>query len=57
MNERGCDVSCRNRLYWLRAAVIALNNAERHYTSFALVLATAVMCIAILERYPAPTIH
>jgi hypothetical protein len=38
-------------LYELRTAVIALNNAERYYTSFTLVLASAVMCIAILTRY------
>jgi hypothetical protein len=37
-------------LYVLRTAVIALNTAERYYTSFSLVLASAVMCIAILSR-------
>ena len=38
-------------LYYLRTLVIALNNSERHYTSFALVLTVAVVCIAILEHY------
>ncbi len=38
-------------LYYLRTAVVALNSAERYYTAFALVLASAVMCISILERY------
>lgn len=37
-------------LYLLRTAVIALNHAERYYTAFALVLACAVMCLAILSR-------
>lgn len=37
-------------LYLLRTAVIALNNAERYHTAFALVLACAVMCLAILSR-------
>ena len=37
-------------LYELRAAVIALTNAERYYTAFMLVLASAVMCIAVLSR-------
>jgi hypothetical protein len=37
-------------LFELRAAVIALNNAERYYTSVTLVLASAVLCIAVLSR-------
>jgi hypothetical protein len=37
-------------LYELRTAVIALNNTERYYTAFALVLASAVLCIAVLSR-------
>ncbi len=37
-------------LFYLRMAVIALNSAERYYTAFALVLAVAVVCIAILEH-------
>lgn len=40
-------------LYYLRMTVIALNNAERHYTAFALVLTVAIVCIAILEHYSA----
>jgi FlaA1/EpsC-like NDP-sugar epimerase len=40
-------------LYYLRTTVIALNNAERYYTAFALVLTVAVVCLAILERYSA----
>ena len=38
-------------LYYLRTTVVALNTAERYYTAFALVLAVAVTCITILERY------
>ena len=38
-------------LYYLRTAVVALNSAERYYTACALVLASAVMCLSILERY------
>jgi hypothetical protein len=38
-------------LYESRTAVIALNNAEKHYTAFALVAASVVMCIAILARH------
>jgi hypothetical protein len=38
-------------LYYLRTTVVALNNAERYYTAFSLVLAVAVVCIAILEHY------
>jgi hypothetical protein len=38
-------------LYCLRAVVIWLNNSERYFTSFALVLTCAVVCMAILERY------
>jgi hypothetical protein len=38
-------------VYYLRSAVIALNSAERYYTEFALVVASAVMSISILERY------
>jgi hypothetical protein len=38
-------------LYYLRTMVVALNNAERYYTPFALVLSVAVVCITILERY------
>jgi hypothetical protein len=30
--------------------VVALNNSERYYTAFTLVLATAVVCIAVLSR-------
>ena len=37
-------------LFELRAAVIALNNAERYYTAFTLVLASAVVCLAVLSR-------
>ena len=37
-------------LFYLRMAVIALNNAERYYTAFALVLAVTVVCLAILEH-------
>ena len=37
-------------LYELRTAVVALNNAERYYTAFALVLAVALVCIAVLSR-------
>ncbi len=37
-------------LYELRAAVIALNNTERYYTAFTLVLASAFLCIAVLSR-------
>jgi hypothetical protein len=37
-------------LYELRTAVVALNNSERYYTAFTLVLATAVVCIAVLSR-------
>ncbi len=37
-------------LFYLRMMVLALNNAERYYTAFTLVLATAVVCIAILEQ-------
>jgi hypothetical protein len=40
-------------LYYLRTMVVALNNAERYYTAFALVLTVAVVCIATLERYSA----
>jgi hypothetical protein len=43
-------------LYYLRTAVIALNEAERYYTSFTLVLCVAFVCIAILEHYGAPSI-
>jgi hypothetical protein len=43
-------------LYYLRTAVIALNDAERYYTSFTLVLSVAVVCIAILEQYGAPSL-
>jgi hypothetical protein len=38
-------------LYCLRAVVIWLNNSERYFTSFAFVLTSAVVCMAILERY------
>ena len=37
-------------LFELRTAVIALNNAERYYTAFTLVLASAVVCLAVLSR-------
>jgi hypothetical protein len=37
-------------LYFLRLAVIGLNNAERYYTAFVLVLVSATVCIAILMR-------
>jgi len=37
-------------LYELRTEVVALNNSERYYTAFTLVLATAVVCIAVLSR-------
>jgi hypothetical protein len=37
-------------LYYLRTTVVALNNAERYYTAFALVLSVAVVCMAILEH-------
>jgi hypothetical protein len=37
-------------LYELRAAIIALNNAERYYTAFSLVLASAFPCIAVFSR-------
>ena len=37
-------------LFELRAAVVALNNTERYYTAFTLVLASAVLCIAVLSR-------
>jgi hypothetical protein len=37
-------------LYELRTAVVALNSAERYYTAFTLVLATAAVCIAVLSR-------
>jgi hypothetical protein len=43
-------------LYYLRTAVIALNVAEHYYTSFTLVLSVAVVCIAILEHYGAPSL-
>jgi hypothetical protein len=43
-------------LFYLRMMVIALNNAERYYTSFTLVLSVAVVCIAILEHYGAPSL-
>jgi hypothetical protein len=41
-------------LYYLRTTVVALNNAERYYTAFALVLTAAVVCMAILEHYRTP---
>ena len=37
-------------LYFLRLAVVGLNNAEHYYTAFVLVLASATVCIAILMR-------
>jgi hypothetical protein len=37
-------------LFELRTAVVALNNADRYYTAFTLVLASAVMCLAVLSR-------
>ncbi len=37
--------------FYLRIAVLALNNGERYYASFTLVLSVAVMCIAILELW------
>jgi hypothetical protein len=40
-------------LYYLRTTVVALNNAERYYTSFGLVLTVAMVCIVILEHYRA----
>jgi hypothetical protein len=40
-------------LFYLRMAVLALNNAERYYTAFTLVLATAVVCIMILGEHGA----
>jgi len=43
-------------LFYLRMAVLALNSAERYYTAFTLVLSVAVMCIAILELYGAPSL-
>ncbi len=43
-------------LFYLRTAVLALNSAERYYTAFTLVLSVAVMCIAILEHYGAPSL-
>jgi hypothetical protein len=43
-------------LFYLRTIVIALNNAERYYISFTLVLSVAVVCIAILEHYGAPSL-
>jgi hypothetical protein len=43
-------------LYYLRTIVIALNNAEHYYISFTLVLCVAVVCIAILEHYGAPSV-
>jgi hypothetical protein len=57
----GCDgISGSNRaggdLFYLRMAVLALNSAERYYTAFTLVLSVAVMCIAILEHYGAPSL-
>ena len=44
-------------LYYLRAAVTALNITERYYTSFTPVLVTAVVCIAILEKYSAVSLY
>jgi len=44
----GGAISAGIILYELRTAVIALNSAERYYTAFTLVLASAVMCIAVL---------
>jgi hypothetical protein len=43
-------------LFYLRMAVLALNNAEHYYTAFILVLSVAVVCIAILEHYGAPSL-
>jgi hypothetical protein len=37
-------------LFELRTAVVALNNADRYYTAFTLVLASAVVCLAVLSR-------
>jgi len=37
-------------LFELRAAVVALNNADRYYTAFTLVLTSAVLCPAVLSR-------
>ncbi len=37
-------------LFYLRMVIIALNNAERYYTAFTLVLAVAIVCMAILEH-------
>jgi hypothetical protein len=45
---RGGAISAGTILYELRTAVIALNSAERYYTAFTLVLASAVMRIAVL---------
>lgn len=38
-------------LYMLRTTVSALNSAERPYTAFALVTASAVICMAILAHH------
>jgi hypothetical protein len=43
-------------LFYLRMVVLALNNAQHYYTAFTLVLTTAVVCIAILEHYGAPSL-
>ena len=43
-------------LFYLKMTVLALNHAERYYTSFTLVLSVAVVCIAILEHYGAPSL-
>jgi hypothetical protein len=43
-------------LFYLRMVFLALNNAERYYTSFTLVLSVFGVCIAILERYGAPSL-
>jgi hypothetical protein len=38
-------------LFYLRMAVMALNSAERYYTAFTLVLATASVCVLILGEH------
>src|SRR5262249_17540396 len=42
-------------LFYLRMTVLALNHAERYYTSFTLILSVAVVCIPVLDNYGAPS--
>jgi hypothetical protein len=49
--EEGGDASCGSNRPDRYYFVPFLNSAERYYTAFALVLASAVMCLSILERY------